>query len=171
MAVTSTPGKPATTTRASAAVTLLFIEAEDGNIREPFTIRTAAAASGGSYVAQDGMNGVVNGNPNDPNIGLITFSFTLSRRGPTVIWARTRAATFDNNSFWVRVNDGAWIRYNDMPYGSNGFQWDDVHDADQDNARVTFDLGPGRHQLEFAFREPNAQLDRVLISQDLDFTP
>ena len=123
-----------------------FVEAEAAtSIRPPFSARADVAASGGEYVSQDGQNGVVNNDPDNMAAGLMTFNFSVPQTGTTVIWARTRAPTIDNNSFWVRVDAGAWIRYNNIPWGNAGFAWDDIHDSDNNDVRVEFNLTAGNH--------------------------
>ncbi len=155
----------------------IFIEAEDATIRSPFATVTDAAASGGTYVTQDAFAGMPpNQDPDDMTVGLLTFEFNLQAGGQTQIWTRVRGATIDNNSFWARVDGGNWIRFNDFTTGEATFTWDRLHDSDNidgnnDPIPVEPTLAAGTHTIEFAFREIDAQIDRVLVSQDLMFTP
>ena len=153
---------------------LQYIEAEDADtIRAPFMAVTDAAASGGEYISQP--TGAINMDPNDDDnatdIGLLTFNFTLSQTGLTQFWALIRAATNDNDSFYVRIDGGAWIQYNNIPSGSGNFVWDDVHDSANENMSIERTLDAGNHTLDILFREADTQLDRILISQDTMFTP
>lgn len=149
----------------------LDFEAETMMLAAPFGVASDPMASGGQYVTRP--TGTLNPDPFASGVGRATIEFTLPENGPTRIFARVRAASSDNDSFWVRVDQEAWVRWNDLFIESSGnWAWDDVHDSDNtpENAQI-FDLMAGAHTLEVVFREPNAQLDRVIITQDPGFTP
>ena len=71
--------------------------------------------------------------------------------------------TGTTDSFWVRMDSGAWIKWNGIKDGCN-----DVRNSDQGNKVVVFDLAPGSHRLEIAYREGGAVLNnRIVITPDL----
>ena len=49
-------------------------------------------------------------------------------------------------------------------------EWDDVHNSGTDSKPVLYNLGAGNHTIEFAYREDGAQLDKILITDDLSTT-
>ena len=156
---------------AGANAQLIYFEAEDAIVRG-FTSRSDAGASNGMYVAQDGpINNADPQNPDNAEAGLLTFNFTLPQMGLTRFWARSRAATTENDSVYVRIDGGAWIVYNNIPSGGTEFAWDDVHDSGNNDIAIEETLTAGAHTLDIVFREADTQIDRILISQDQAFTP
>ena len=160
-----------TSTESTSDSDVIYLEAEDATIRAPFTVRTDPAASGGEFVTQDGIDGDVNDVSTDPSVGQLTFTFSVPRTAPTQFWARVRAATIDNNSFWFRI-DGSddWIRYNEIETGT-GFIWGEIRNSDLGAAAVTETLSAGTHTIDIVYREPNAHIDQIFISQDDTVTP
>jgi hypothetical protein len=61
------------------------------------------------------------------------------------------------DSFWVRMDDGAWIKWNNIPSGCA-----DVRNSDLSGSPVNFSLGAGSHRLEFAYREDGARLTNIV---------
>ncbi len=80
------------------------------------------------------------------------------------------APTVEDDSFWVRMDGGSWIRWNEVALGSS-WHWDEAHNSDAGDAVVTFNLAAGSHTLTFAYREDGARLDRLLITNDTTFIP
>lgn len=147
------------------------VEAEAMSVSAPFIVASDNTASGSAYVTQP--TGTLNADPTSDMAGRMTFDFSMPGEGPARIFARIRAPSEDNDSFWVRVDMQPYVRWNDLNQVSAGnWVWDDVHDSDGDPmVAVQFNLTAGMHRLEIAFREPNAQLDRVVITQDPAFVP
>lgn len=82
------------------------------------------------------------------------------------IWGMAVAPDKSSDSFWVRVDRGAWMSWNNIaPAGPCG--WDDVHDSAAGGAGRVFDLAAGSHTVEFAYREDGAEVTRLLLSDDL----
>jgi hypothetical protein len=146
----------------------LSVEAENSAPTAPLSVRSDSAASGGSFIASD-FGTAIN---NDPNAtqgkGRITFS--LAQAGTYRIWGRVIAEATSSDSFWIRVDTGGWIRWNDIPKG-NQWIWDDVHDSDNGGVAQDFVLTAGSHTVEMAYREQGARLDKLVISKDLGFVP
>jgi hypothetical protein len=91
-----------------------------------------------------------------PAHGRGRYDFRIA--GPTQIqvWAEVGAPDLDNDSFWVRVDQGAWIKWNNIP----NFSCVPVSDSDNGGARVTFNVSNGSHFIEFAYREIGTTLGR-----------
>ncbi|MEO1233950.1 MAG: hypothetical protein AAFZ18_34150 [Myxococcota bacterium] len=152
----------------------IAVEAEAMTLTSPFRTQTAANASSGMFITQP--LGVINPDPTATNgIGRAVFDFTVPNAGPARVFGRVRATIPDGDSFWVRVDDGPYLQWNDLFFLSSGnWVWDAVHDTRIDNgtdAVEVFSLTAGAHRLEIVFREANAQLDQIIITQDASFTP
>ena len=146
-------------------------EAEAMTLEAPFVTGTDAQASGGVFVYRP--NGAINGDGGAVGVGRATYTFVLAQSATVRVFGRVRTSSIDNDSFWVRMDQAPYSPWNDLHNISGGnWVWDDVHDtANAPNVALTFPLTAGSHTLEFAFREANAQLDRVIITQDSNFQP
>jgi hypothetical protein len=86
------------------------------------------------------------------------------------LWARTIARDRDEDSFWLRVNDGPRTRWNEIARGRD-WRWSTVHDTDRANRIAQFHLRAGANRIELAGRESGVRLDRFLITNDPLFEP
>jgi hypothetical protein len=144
-----------------------WLEAEKGTLTSPMTTSNEGTASGARFIA------VASGNnsPNSaPSGGRARYAFTATKAGSYRVWARVSAPSTSDDSFWVRVDGGAFIKWNDIANGV-AWHWDSVHDSDRMNQPVSFTLAAGTHQLELAYREDGTGLDRLLITNDPQFDP
>ena len=95
---------------------------------------------------------------------------TPQSAGTYKLWGRVIAPTDDDDSFWVRVDNGAWTDWNDITAGS-AWHWANVTDDTNSDAPVLAGLSAGTHTIAVAYREDGAKLDRVLITNDLTLVP
>ncbi|MDN5204740.1 fibronectin type III domain-containing protein, partial [Fulvivirgaceae bacterium BMA10] len=95
----------------------------------------------------------------------LSFTFELSESGIYKIWGRVIAVSNSNDSFWVRMDDGNWIKWNSIVLGST-WQWDEIHDSNNGSQVVNFNLAAGTHTLDIALREPKTKLDKLFITND-----
>jgi hypothetical protein len=102
--------------------------------------------------------------------GRMTFNFTASAAGDYRVWGRNIAPTTSDDSWWVQMDGKTAIKWNDI-LASTTFQWSPVHDSDNAKTVVTFNLTAGPHTLVIGYREDGTKLDRILITNDLTFTP
>jgi len=131
----------------------------------PMMTASDTAASGGAYVTVAAGN---NSQTSAPSTGHASFTFT-GPAGSYKVWGRVIAPADTDDSFWVRMDSASWINWNNITPGS-AWHWDDVHNGTA-SATVTYPLSAGTHTLTFAYREDGTRLDRVLITNDLAFTP
>ncbi len=127
-------------------------------------------ASGGEYIATFGDAS----SDNPPDNGVASYTVELSG-GTYRIIGRTLAATGNDDSFWVRL-DGAttntanhvsdWVRWG-LEIGDD-WQEVPVRSMDDEDATVLFTVEPGIYNLEIAFREDGALLDKWIITQTLE---
>lgn len=142
----------------------IWLEAESALLDAPLLVRRDAEAAGSLYLqVEDGQARFAQPGANARGSALLRFS--VPEAGIYNFWARTRAHDGSENSFWVRVNDGAWMRWNDFPK-DGAWRWSMVHDEDRGGEVAQFDLQPGENTLEFAAREGGARIDRVMITND-----
>jgi hypothetical protein len=94
----------------------------------------------------------------------------VPRAGVYTLWARTIARNTDEDSFWLRVNDGPPTRWNEIPRGRT-WRWSAVHDADRANQVAQFHLNAGVNTIELAGRESGVRLDRIVVTDDPLYEP
>jgi hypothetical protein len=119
----------------------------------------------------DGEAGLVAvpGTPNSldvaPAHGRGRFDFRLGGRAKFKVWVSTGVIDKAHDSFWVRMDSGRWIKWNNI----KNTTCEAVHDSDNDDRVVLFDLGAGSHRLEFAYREVGTSMWKIALTDDLDF--
>jgi hypothetical protein len=105
-----------------------------------------------------------------PAAGRAILHFQTPVSTQVKVWASVVAPSSASDSFWVRMDESRWIRWNGVrPSPCRGYE--DVRDSDQGRAPVIFPLGPGTHALEVAYRESGAELGRLVILDDLGTMP
>jgi hypothetical protein len=145
----------------------LYLEAEGGTVTSPMQNLADAAASGGRYITVAAGN---ESKATPPTNGHAVIPFTLPIAGTYRFWGRAIAANDGDDSFWVRVDGGAWINWNDIAVGTS-WHWDRVTNDAAGNAVVSLALAAGNHTLTIAYREDGARLDRLLVTNEPDFVP
>jgi hypothetical protein len=157
------------------------IEAESAERLSAPLVRTDnELASGGAYISY----------PADPEVplterqalkravapmddaadGIALYRFDVPRSGSYRIWGRVIAATLDEDSFWLRVDDRAWVQWNDIAH-SDTWLWVDVRPFEQRLERWIVELDAGEHVIRISYRELGARIDQLLLTTDVDFVP
>lgn len=154
----------ATFSRDLVYFTGVCLEAEQSMISSPMQVVNDTEALGGAYIEVTAGN---NSLRNVPAEGHATFSVEITHSGTYILWGRVLATSGGNDSFWVKVNEGAWTRWNSIAKSQN-WLWDEVHDADNRNARMQYTLGKGTHQLIIAYREDGTKLDKLYFTKEGD---
>jgi hypothetical protein len=145
----------------------IWVEAESAIVTAPMQVLSDANASGGRYVTVAAGN---NSKTGPPGSGHATVEFGVPSAGTYKVWARVIAPSVEDDSFWIRMDGGSWIKWNEVSPGSS-WHWDEVHNSDAGDAVVRFNLAAGSHALTIAYREDGARLDRLLITNDITFIP
>jgi hypothetical protein len=97
-----------------------------------------------------------------PAHGRARMDFELTAPATLRLWAEILAPNPDQDSFWVRYDDGAWIKWNNLHDFCST-----LYNSDNSGAIVRQSLGVGSHRVEFAYREGGAQLlDNIIILED-----
>jgi hypothetical protein len=138
---------------ANAQSTSIWLEAECASVGSLWNKPADANASNSSYVViQPGNNSAASAPTN--SAGFIDFSFSVSQSGTYRVFARVLTPTANDDSWWVRMDGGAWVMWNNI--AATSWTW-----AQFTN---TFNLSAGSHTLTFAYREDGAQLDKINIT-------
>jgi hypothetical protein len=114
---------------------------------------------GGSVLAPAGMeslNAV-------PAHGRARMDFELAAPATMRMWAEIVAPNADQDSFWVRWDDGVWIKWNNL----NDF-CHTLHDSSKAGEPIVkTPLLAGSHRIEWAWREGGAELyDNIILLED-----
>jgi beta-lactamase regulating signal transducer with metallopeptidase domain len=144
----------------------IWLEAEEARVTAPFVRETDRRAGNGRYLRVAGRE---HSRAAPPTEGTATFKVRVPRPGTYLIWARTRIDDDDADSFWVRANDGAWFAWNGIE-ADDDWEWSAVRTEDSAHA-IAVDLHAGTNTITFAYREPGARLDRLLVTNDPRLTP
>ncbi len=140
-------------------------EAESGTVTAPMAVLAHARASQGHYVASPVKD-----------TGTVAYSFAVPKSGTYVLWCRIHSTFTDKDSFYVSIDgsgedvfDTAEHKWSDL------WQWTVVNGrAGKDPLNINprrFDLTTGTHTFLFRSRDPNTDLDRLILTDDLSFTP
>lgn len=138
---------------ANAQTTSFWHEAECASVGSLWNRPTDAAASNSQYVTIQPGNNSTAAAPTS-TAGHITFPFNAGAAGTYRVFARLLGQTADDDSFWVRMDGGSWVMWNNWWRTSWG--WVQFPN--------TFNLTAGDHTLTIAYREDGARLDKVNIT-------
>lgn len=132
----------------------IFFEPESETIGENWETILSADVSGGAYVTVNPDMESVSAAPiHDEDHIVITF--TAEKGGTYYLFGRLECPTADDDSFWLRMDDGHFEMANGL--GTSGWEW----------VRVSsYKLTAGKHTLTIAYRENGANLDRICISNN-----
>ncbi|MEM6316437.1 MAG: collagen-binding domain-containing protein [Bacteroidota bacterium] len=136
-------------------------EVECATVGSSWDKETDANASNGEYLIYTGGNST--GSAPSSESARITFNFDVTTAGDYNIFARVKAPSSGDDSFWVRANGGNWYKWNSIQHTSN-WAWRQVHDADNGNALVGFPLTAGANTVDFAYRENGVSLDKIHVT-------
>jgi O-glycosyl hydrolase len=140
----------------------VWLEAECGTVGSNWNIRSDANASNGEYVMIKSGNNSIN-SPSGSSDDHIIYTFNISETGSYILWGRTYVPNADDDSFWVLMDSGNWIKWNSIR-GGPSWQWDEVHDSDNGGQVVNYNLEAGDHTLTIAYREDGAGLDKLYLT-------
>jgi hypothetical protein len=138
---------------ANAQSTSIWLEAECASVGSLWNKPADVNASNSSYVVIQPGNNSTSSAPTN-SAGYINFSFSVSQSGTYRVFARVLTPTANDDSWWVRMDGGSWITWNNI--AATSWTW-----AQFTN---TFNLSAGSHTLTFAYREDGAQLDKINIT-------
>ncbi len=130
----------------------VYFEPECESIGTNWEAKTDAQASNGSYViVKSGIQSLSEAASLDE--GAIEIAFTVKDAGNFKLYARLNCPTADDDSYWVKVDDGAYAMCNGL--ATSGWQWKELG---------SYDLSAGEHNLTITYREDGAKMDKLCIS-------
>lgn len=142
-----------------------YLEAESGALSGGFDVGTESAASGGHYlVVPTGLR-----SEDTPGGARAVYTFTVRTAGAYKIWGRIRSPTANNNRYWVRVDEGDWVKWR-ISVGDIWY-WDAFHDDADYGHAIEYPLEVGKHQLTIANCADDVDLDRLYFTPDLAEVP
>ena len=133
----------------------LWMEAEKGELTNPYTTGNAIEASGSEYIYV----------PQDINRekGVAKYQFYNVRAGQYRLWLRVNAQDGSHNSCFFSVNASDTLQFDFS--GSLGiFAW-------YYYANRTFYLPQGFFNFAIKNRESNTRIDKILLTSNLAYTP
>ncbi|WP_420459206.1 hypothetical protein [Neolewinella sp.] len=131
-----------------------WLEAECATVGASFARSKGGAAPESAYVTYRGTPSMSEA-PVDEAANRVRFVIEQATAGEYQLYARVKAPDGDSDSFWVRINDGAWIKWA-SGLRTPTFAWKAV-------AAGTYSLTDGTNTIDIAYREPNAQLDKLYL--------
>ncbi len=151
-------GNPEFPDRDPGETKTVTFETECAVVGANWNIDEDAGASGGYFVTvrpdMESVASVPAGSEDH-----VTVTFTAEKATTYYVFGRANNPSPDDDSFWVRMNDGAFEMVNGL--GTSGWDW----------VRLgSYVLTAGEHTLTIAYRENGAALDKLSIS-DNAFAP
>ncbi len=133
----------------------VWLEAECGTAGSFWSIIKNESSSNGEYVTVKAGNNSPNAAPSDAT-GLITYSFDVNEGGTYYLYARANCPGANDDSFWIKMDDGAFVMWNGISAPS--WQWVQYG--------TSFNLSKGQHTLSIGYREDGALLDKLWITNN-----
>jgi hypothetical protein len=94
-----------------------------------------------------------------PAHGRFRFDFVAGGPSKVQLWFRPIVGGPDHDSFWVRMDDQPWFKWNSITGSCTRV-------GDFTNRPVTFTVGAGSHRFELAHREIGAFVDSIFFITD-----
>jgi glucuronoarabinoxylan endo-1,4-beta-xylanase len=139
----------------------VWLEAECTEMGGHWQLLTDVNCSNGEYITVTPGVQAINSPSANMNDRLV-YPFHVKESGYYTVWGRVLAPTPNDDSFWVRIDEEAWVNWNSIP-GGNTWQWDDVHNQANSNP-MAYALDTGYHALTVCFREDGAAIDKFYIT-------
>jgi hypothetical protein len=126
-------------------------------VTSPMRFFTDAAGGVGAPAGTDSLSVV-------PAHGRARMDFELAASTTVRMWAEIIAPNHDQDSFWVRWDDGSWINWNNL--ADSGCET--LHDSARSGSPIVRTVLPaGSHRIEWAYREGGARLaDNIILIED-----
>lgn len=138
-----------------------WFEAECTAFGPNWQIQNSSLASNGSFInVNQGTQSLEA--PTENTADHLVFTFEIPQDGVYRLWGRVRVPSADDDSFWVKMDDGDWILWNSITGGAS-WGWDDIHNSNAGGNAEVYNLSSGEHKLYITYREDGAELDKILV--------
>jgi hypothetical protein len=148
-----------TTVISSPTKSMVFLEAESADPDCCFAINADNFASGGRYLLVN--NGL--SQPGTPQNGILNYSFVSCNTSSHKVWARVKGTSPTENKLWFKLNESAWQTFQ-LSNPTDNWNWVLL-------SPTAMNLSSGENLLQLAYSTPGFAIDRILITDDLAFTP
>jgi len=139
-----------------------FLEAECGFPGENWVRTFDVDASNNDFqTITSGLNSL--DVPPTAAANILRFTVTTLAAGTYRILGRVKSASGADDSFWFRVDEGTWYKWNDWDTGGT-WEWVEFSDNDNGNVSVPYVLGVGSHSIDIAYREDGAGIDKLHLT-------
>ncbi|MBB4078272.1 hypothetical protein GGR28_000873 [Lewinella aquimaris] len=135
----------------------VYLEAECGEVGENWETNADETASGESYVVIKPGFSSLSEAPDDIPENRVRFTVNVQQENRYHLWGRVLSSSGAEDSYWVRINDGEWVKWFNRLRYRNEWTWREVIES-------PFLIPEGVATIDFAFREPNTKLDKVYLS-------
>lgn len=150
-----------------------WLEAEKGTIIAPMEAAGGKNSSGGGYlVIPEGAG--MRFDQSYSQAGYAEYTFDVSSDDDFVIWGRVIAADDGSNSFFIMMDNGEPLTWHTIV--GSAWTWDvasqrNPEDTPDTSNPLVYHLKAGTHKLRIQQREDGAELDRILITNDISYVP
>jgi hypothetical protein len=130
----------------------VFYEVECATHGSEWNVVEDSQASNGQYLTiKSGLNSS-NAAPTKSE-GSVQIPFTVSRNSTYYLFARVNCPSADDDSFWVKIDDGEFEAANGLR--TTGWDWVQL---------AVTELAAGEHTLTLTYREDGALIDKIGIT-------
>jgi|GEM_PF-149723 len=130
----------------------IYFEPECATVGADWDILNDAQASNGKYVTVKSGTQSLNSAPTDSSAYII-IPFSVDSAGSYSVYARLNDPSFDDDSYWVKMDAGAFEMDNGLV--TSGWEWLKFND---------YTLAEGEHTITIAYREDGAKLDKICVT-------
>lgn len=147
---------------AASAAEGVWVEAEDmKNDKFGKNLKLVNSNDASNYQYIETVNGSSSCSTSESD--MLQTTFTLGEAASYKIYARIKCNNFDSDSYYVKLDNGAYARANGL--NTNGeWKWLDLLSYIDDGNTVSRDLSKGKHTLTIVSREAGACIDRIWIT-------
>jgi len=136
----------------------VWLEAERGIVGANWNDNVPdSTASSGQYVVSPSVQSL--SSAPTTSASWVQLAFNAPAAATYNVWFRKKTPTADDDSFWIRMDNGGWTMWNNMGSSSS---WDWV------KAPVTYSVSAGSHTFFVGLRENGAQLDKIYLTTGND---
>ena len=170
LSVSATDNIGATTASSSTTITVntpallqLGFDSSDAALSGQMTLGYDVTAAMGTYFSVPPGNGR---NYYIPAPATATFNFNVPKADNFVIWAKVKSLADQSQGYYIYNGQGRWFTW--LAGIHTNWAWVKITDAGVD---ALFSFGSGANNFQMAWFDENVQVDQIIITNDLSFTP
>lgn len=129
----------------------VYAELECGTVGDDWYILSDKNASNTRYVTAKINKESISSAPVE-EAATIQMSFTLDADTTYYIYGRFNNPTTESDAFWIKIDDGTFVLYNDL--STTNWEWKEL---------TSLDLTAGQHTITVAYAEAGACFDKIVV--------